>query len=715
MLHSLPKHHRLFILLILCWSDLTAAQSAPPEQKIEITGSSESQRRNETTTRVVVPRAELLRFGDANLTEAVKRLPGVTVEAGDIRLRGLGNGYTRILLNGEPVPQGFSIDTVAPELIDRIEIVRAATVDYGTEAVAGVINIVLRKTVSKANYEAKLGVEDTGAGTGLTPNLSLQATDRNEDFSWSLSGAIRQPKTHESPVTTLSGRDAAGTPTLLRRIGEQDQEKTDIFSLTGRLNWNLAGGDSINWQNFVDIRSNDYAVRLNEQILQGAPSNYPISSGISHSLSKTFRSELGLTRRMTETGKLDLKVGVNHYQRAKDYEYLGSTSEATLLTQRDVHSSQIENSLSISAKYNQLLANDHQLGLGVEVSYIRRSESRLEANAAPDGSILATIDENYDAKVKKLAFYAQDELELTPSWQAYLGVRWDGLFTDSNSNIIVPFHIRSAVWSPVLQTVWKLPHSERDQIRMAFIRTYKAPVTSALIARRYVEYNDNGPTNPSRQGNPRLRPELSWGFDVSYEHYFGKNSIFSTSLWARQINDVTVERLYLENGNWITSPTNTGRAKAGGVEVESRFPLSSWLPAAPPLDIRVNLAWNWSAIDVIQGPYNKLSQQVPLSANLGADYTITPKWSVGGNLHMKRGGSNSVNNNVVKYAGQSRALDLYGVFKVDGKNQLRMAANNLLRQDFHSATTYVDETGSTDRHIVRPGTRTIKLTFEHKF
>jgi outer membrane receptor for ferrienterochelin and colicin len=77
-------------------------------------------------------------------------LPGVTVDgvAGrdrTIRLRGLGNGYARVLLNGDPVPPGFSLDSLEPSQIERIEILRAPTADLGAQAIAGTINIVLRR------------------------------------------------------------------------------------------------------------------------------------------------------------------------------------------------------------------------------------------------------------------------------------------------------------------------------------------------------------------------------------------------------------------------------------------------------------------------------------------------------------------------------------------------------------------------------------------
>ena len=79
---------------------------------------------------MVFGREELDRYGDSSVGDVLKRLPGVTMSGtpgrgGDIRMRGLGNGYTMILLNGEPAPRGFSLDSIPPEQVERIEVMRA--------------------------------------------------------------------------------------------------------------------------------------------------------------------------------------------------------------------------------------------------------------------------------------------------------------------------------------------------------------------------------------------------------------------------------------------------------------------------------------------------------------------------------------------------------------------------------------------------------------
>lgn len=81
-------------------------------------------------------------------------------------LRGLGSDATLVLLNGHRLPvasQGFSSDisAIPVAIIDRIEVLKdGASAIYGSDAVAGVVNIV-----TKQKFE---GLQTTLAGSGVT-------------------------------------------------------------------------------------------------------------------------------------------------------------------------------------------------------------------------------------------------------------------------------------------------------------------------------------------------------------------------------------------------------------------------------------------------------------------------------------------------------------------------------------------------------------------
>ena len=64
-------------------------------------------RRDDTATKTVINNDEIIKYGDTNVFDILKRAPGVTVIGNSISMRGLGNGYTQVMVNGErppPVP-----------------------------------------------------------------------------------------------------------------------------------------------------------------------------------------------------------------------------------------------------------------------------------------------------------------------------------------------------------------------------------------------------------------------------------------------------------------------------------------------------------------------------------------------------------------------------------------------------------------------------------
>jgi outer membrane receptor for ferrienterochelin and colicins len=96
-------------------------------QRVEIAarqGSTEL-RRASMVAKQIYGREELDKFGDTSALDVMRRLPGVNVGSDGPRMRGLGAGYTQILINGDPMPQGFALDQLSPSQIERIEVLRA--------------------------------------------------------------------------------------------------------------------------------------------------------------------------------------------------------------------------------------------------------------------------------------------------------------------------------------------------------------------------------------------------------------------------------------------------------------------------------------------------------------------------------------------------------------------------------------------------------------
>jgi outer membrane receptor protein involved in Fe transport len=701
--------YRPLVLLLL--SGMACADDGTL-QKVEVSvASGTAQREADTAARILIGRDAISQYGDNNLAAVLRRQPGVSVVGNEVRMRGLGAGYTQILINGDPAPPGFSIEAMAPEMIERIEIMRSATAEYSMQAVAGSINLVLRKGASRAEREWKLGtgrVDDR-----WNPSASLRLADKLPGFAYALTGALDRTADDTSPLLVERVFGPQGQALGLRRMQSRNASSVNKVSLSPRLNWTLDNGDSVTWLTLLDWYRTGFDGASRETLVLGPASDYPQNAVTAQASIVSARSDVSWTHAFGAAGKLAAKLGLNHNRRDTDYAFHGSGGDAAPLMLRAVASNAIDDSFVSSGKYLARLAAGHALSVGWDGSAIRRSEARHQRDSYFDGKPPYALDEDYTADVARLAVFAQDEWDMTERLQLYAGVRWEALRTAIEGRTLPPVRTRSKVWSPVAQMLWKLPGTARDQLRLALARTYRAPTTRNLVPRRYTVNNANSATNPDFQGNPALRPELAWGLDAAYEYYFGKSGVASVSAFARRISDVTVQQLYRQNGAWITSPYNNGVAQVRGVEMDLKFPLRTWFSNAPELDLRANAARNWSTVEALPGPGNRLASQVPATLNLGLDYRLSPLSSVGGNLNVQTGGWARLDAQAGSHAGVRRSVDAYALWQPDGKTRVRLSLANLLHQRQVQGLSYVDAGGGSESVTGTPGSSTLRLMVEH--
>ncbi len=172
-------------------SPVFAQQAAPQKiEKIEVTGSNIKRIDAESSAPIqIITADEIRRSGKQTVTELLRELPsnaagGLTeltgsgsfsTGAASASLRGLGSSATLVLLNGRRIaPYGLAdpnfgqsaivnLNSIPLDVVERVEILKdGASASYGSEAIAGVINIILRK-----DYKGgQLGVQGTANKDG---------------------------------------------------------------------------------------------------------------------------------------------------------------------------------------------------------------------------------------------------------------------------------------------------------------------------------------------------------------------------------------------------------------------------------------------------------------------------------------------------------------------------------------------------------------------
>ena len=189
--------------LLLAFGGSIALSSAPAFaqqqlQRVEITGSSIKRIDSETALPVtIIKREDIERTGATTVADLLEKVSAnngggyqVSAALGDAArpgfsgasLRALGSNNTLVLLNGRRLSiyafdgGAVSLNDIPLAAIDRIEILRdGASSTYGTDAIAGVINLITRKDFKGGVVSAKiLSPQHKGGGEiGLAATLGI--------------------------------------------------------------------------------------------------------------------------------------------------------------------------------------------------------------------------------------------------------------------------------------------------------------------------------------------------------------------------------------------------------------------------------------------------------------------------------------------------------------------------------------------------------------
>ncbi len=696
-----------------------APSDAAPSQRVEITSTPAADSgRDDTVTRALVTREDIARYGDASLSDVLRRVPGITVtgtagRAPEIRLRGLGSGYTRILINGEPAPAGFSIDSLAPSQVERIEVSQVGKVDSASQAIAGTLNIVLRTQARRGvrQLDAGLASRDGRASASLDGLLS----DRRDEVSYSIGFALARRNERWRSSTFQQASDTGGAP-MLERFGRRGAYGlTRSAGLTPKLTWTPGEADQLSVEglfrrNLFDDRSTDA-----RDTLLGAPPTYS-TDWLETALRTTLaQGRVQWKHVFGEGASLDTRLGANTLRRESASRFEGRDELDRVAMQETVDARVRESGVTTAAKLRLPYAADHAVALGWDSARTVRREVRVQHQSSPTGRPVVDADESYTSTLTAPAVYAQDEWDVDPSLSAYVGLRVAALHTRTEGSGLAPTGTRSSVISPVLQLMKKLGEAGEDRLRLGLSRTYKAPRAADLNPRRFVAV-DNSPATPDLQGNPGLKPELAWGLDVAWEGLWaGRAGSWNTSLTARRIRDVIVERVQSEAGLWVARKENLGSASVYGFEAGLRWRTRAAEPAAADLEWRASVARNWSRVARIPGPDNRLDGQVPLSAQWGLDWKSgAGDFSAGGSFAYRGSARTRTSATQVGTAGLARTLDLYALWRAGAGVQWRLALANALAQREATSETLDDETGHFRQEGTAFGSRTLRLGLELK-
>lgn len=162
--------------------------------EIVVTGTKTFKRSTETPIIVNVLEAKNIEAVQAcNISEGLRFQPGLRVETDcqtcsytQLRMNGLGGGYSQILINGRPIFSPliglYGMEQIPANMVDRIEVVRGgASALYGSSAIGGTVNVITH-IPTENSYSASYTTHNINNGAidnVLNANVAMVSKKRN--------------------------------------------------------------------------------------------------------------------------------------------------------------------------------------------------------------------------------------------------------------------------------------------------------------------------------------------------------------------------------------------------------------------------------------------------------------------------------------------------------------------------------------------------------
>ena len=668
-------------------------------ERIEVTARPQSDtelRRRAPVAKQIYGREEIDKYGDTSVADVLKRLPGVNIQGGAPRMRGLGSGYTLVLINGDPAPPGFQFDQLNPSQVERIEITRGPTADQSAQAVAGAINIVLKDAPKVSQRDLRLGL----GYNAVRPTASGSFTygERAGGVSLSLPVSLFEWRNVNRSVVERQTAGLDGQPSSAVQTSRQDNWGHGL-NTAPRVNWKISDDESASVQLFAQRGEWNNRTAYTNQVLLGQPSLEP--DNVFQGTWQNLRNNLQWNNRFSETQRIELKLGGGASK---------GTFDGVTTTQRRIVGDNRDRNLTQSGKYGQFIGEAHTLSAGWELEWRQRDETRtVTENGQPQ--LPGFEGQPFGARIARQALYIQDEWELSPQWSTYLGLRSERIDTQSKGPAD-PVRNLSRVTTPLWHLNYKLDPKGRDLIRASLTRSYKAPELSALLTRPSLSslFTDparpNTEASPDRRGNPALEPELATGLDIAYERYLPGGALFSIGGFHRSVDNLVRNVTRLETVPWasvpryVSTPVNFSKATTNGLEFELKGRAGELLPAVfdakTALNLRASLNYYRSRVAAVEGPNNRLDNQQPWSGNLGFDYRFAGlPLSIGSSLAYTPGYVTRQTNAQSLVQSAARSLDAFALWNFSRSVSLRLSANNIVPLD--SATRSFFTSGDSTR------------------
>lgn len=594
-------------------------QAGTITDKVTVTATRTESSLLDTTAAVTVIDSKVLAERNLNsIGDIFRQLPGTTtVSEGPFqvrpRIRGLDSNRVLILVDGERLNNtrtstsnsGIEIGLVDVDQIKTLEVVRGSgSVLYGTDALAGTINIITNNTPNfrESGFRFGGGFNGLFSSNDVGRRGSAYLTGTSRKFAFRFSQSLDRFENYHSGAVPL------------RNGGSDDSDKaTEVVnsayhsSSTGLVGRFLLTPSSSARINYERRRASNIGVA-------GVAGVFTAFFPFSNRDKVSGRYEINnLNSKLT-------RLAANIYYQNQERNFSNITNVPAALpafpgTFQFSETVTDTSTVGFDLQTNWLVSKDNILTLGTSFFRDRNRDQRFIERLLPNfstfpPSLTRSTDRSKsvpNATFRNLAFFAQDEYQVTKWLRLIGGIRVDSFKLNAdqtNGFVLPPFFSPSQIQDLALVSLDKGLSTDTTAVSGDFgfvIKPIQTLSVSARVGRSFREPNiferfftDFGSSSGFVVGNPNLKAESGVNFDTGLQVRTSKFA-GSVNYFNNTYTNFLTSRLALDrNGAPITIPgspgrpatpvfqtVNRGRSRIQGLEASLEFsvPISNLLIA----------------------------------------------------------------------------------------------------------------------------------------
>lgn len=403
-----------------------------------------NQQKNKDNITNIISADQVGKFPDANIGDALKRVPGISMqndqgEARDIIIRGMAPQLNSVTLNGDRLPSAegdnrrIQMDLIPSDMIQTIEVNKAVTPDMEGDAIGGSVNLITRSApnIFKASVTGAFGVNPIRNGANY--NISGIVADRilNKKLGYVISTSLNS-NDYGSDNVEFEWYQNEDTGDVF--IAEHDIRRYDVrrdrMSISLNLDFEADKNNTFyfksifnqrkDWENRYKLRYTDMEA---EDMFTGTATVERQTKGGIHSNDNrrledqsTYKLSLGGEHLIFKNIKLDWKTSFSRAKEERPNErYITFINEELAVTQ-NFSRNQFPEIVTISEDYNNPLLFQFEEAIE-EKQYTRESKINSRINVTipmkPTGDYQNAIKFGYKfnnkEKLRENDFYRYDD------------------------------------------------------------------------------------------------------------------------------------------------------------------------------------------------------------------------------------------------------------------------------------------------------------------